>query len=51
VKEDNSMWLDKTIYSGVKKGSVETYHSNRSYYIANPSGASGTTFTVNIYAS
>lgn len=51
VKEDNSMWLDKTVYSGVKNGSVENYTSNRSYYIANPSGATGSTFVVNIYAS
>ncbi|MEM7477434.1 MAG: DeoR family transcriptional regulator [Planctomycetota bacterium] len=51
VMEDKSMQPDPIVYSNLRNGSVVAYQSSRSLYIADPSGAGGETFVVEVSAS
>jgi hypothetical protein len=46
VMEDKSLAPDPTIYAGLKNGSVTSYYSSRSLYIANPKNTGGNSFGV-----
>lgn len=50
VMLDKSAWIDPVVYKGVKSGDKRDYQSERSFYIANPSGTGGNKFVVNVYA-
>lgn len=51
VMRDKSWGDDPTVWSGVKNNTIVDYESSRTYYIADPTGAGGDSFIVEVWVA